>query len=418
MIKRANINLILLLANLVLVLLVAWHYRPAPRSDSERGGVASAKLLASTRPSPTLRVVKTNILESNPFHWSQIEADDYKAYIERLRGIGCPEQTIRDLIIADIDKIFAERLHAINPAAREIKYWQPEDKGLETSDAFRERQRQQREVDFSKRQIIKDLLGVDLVSERNKVQGTEDQFGRRLGFLPDDKRSQTRMVLEHYNDEELAIRQKTWEEGEPLTDEDKARLKELQKQRDEAIAKTLSPQELAQYELTMSPLAYQVRDSLFGMKPTEQEYVTIYGLQKDYQQKWPDPPDPNDPPKRAQWEQDTAELKSQLKEKLGETRYAEYQRAQDADYRELIVAAARYQISPTVAAEVYEYKSVVEEQRARVAGNRSLTPDQQQAALAAMASETETTVKAALGEKAFNAYLRSGRGEWIQGPPR
>jgi hypothetical protein len=43
------------------------------------------------------------------FRWSQLESTDYKIYIANLRGIGCPEQTIRDLIVADVHNLYSLR---------------------------------------------------------------------------------------------------------------------------------------------------------------------------------------------------------------------------------------------------------------------------------------------------------------------
>ena len=34
--------------------------------------------------------------------WAQLESSDYVSYVANLRRIGCPEQTIRDIIVADI----------------------------------------------------------------------------------------------------------------------------------------------------------------------------------------------------------------------------------------------------------------------------------------------------------------------------
>jgi hypothetical protein len=39
-----------------------------------------------------------------PFRWSQLEATDYPTYVGNLRAIGCPEQTLRDIITADVDE--------------------------------------------------------------------------------------------------------------------------------------------------------------------------------------------------------------------------------------------------------------------------------------------------------------------------
>ncbi len=413
--NRSKFTVLLLVVNMVLVMAVAHFFRQARASKAaspEADGAASRVTVAG---GPTVRVVKTNVIENVPFRWTQVESDDYRAYIARLRAIGCPEQTIRDLVIADIDKLFAPRLYALHPAARELRYWQADDKELESGADFRERERQQREIDFQKRELVRQLLGVDLVSEHAKVRGAEDFSGRRLGFLPDDKRTQVRMLVEQYNSEEVALRQKTWEDGEALTDEDQAQLKQLQQQREAAIAQALTPAELEQYQLAMSPLAYKVRDSLFGMNPTEQEYLGLYRLKKEYEDKWPEDAPPADPQKRGEWEQDRAALQAGIREQLGEQRYAEYQRAQDVDYRQLAIAGARYKVPAATVADIYGYKQIALEARAKVAGNRYYTPEQQATTLQAMAAETEAVVKGALGEKAFNHYLRSGAGRWIYG---
>src|SRR5215831_1795406 len=55
--------------------------------------------------------VKTNVVVRRQFFsWSQVESDDYPTYIANLREIGCPEQTIRDIIIADVNVLYARRM--------------------------------------------------------------------------------------------------------------------------------------------------------------------------------------------------------------------------------------------------------------------------------------------------------------------
>src|SRR5687767_3763335 len=41
--------------------------------------------------------------------WCMVESEDYVSYIANLRAIGCTEETIRDLIIADVNKLFEDR---------------------------------------------------------------------------------------------------------------------------------------------------------------------------------------------------------------------------------------------------------------------------------------------------------------------
>jgi hypothetical protein len=52
---------------------------------------------------------------SASFHWSQLEASDYRTYIANLRGIGCPEQTIRDIITADLHSQYVARSEPSDP---------------------------------------------------------------------------------------------------------------------------------------------------------------------------------------------------------------------------------------------------------------------------------------------------------------
>ena len=37
--------------------------------------------------------------------WEMVEAADYRVYIENVRNIDCLEETIRDIILADVNKL-------------------------------------------------------------------------------------------------------------------------------------------------------------------------------------------------------------------------------------------------------------------------------------------------------------------------
>src|SRR6478752_7194 len=44
---------------------------------------------------------------TNKFNWAQVESSDYRVYIANLRAIGCPEATIKDIIMTDVMKLYA-----------------------------------------------------------------------------------------------------------------------------------------------------------------------------------------------------------------------------------------------------------------------------------------------------------------------
>lgn len=85
-----------LLANLILA--VVWWRTPAsdspPAADSSGG---TNTLTGTNRP--------TVVVRRQFFSWQQLESQDYATYIKNLREIGCPEQTIRDIIIADVTEM-------------------------------------------------------------------------------------------------------------------------------------------------------------------------------------------------------------------------------------------------------------------------------------------------------------------------
>src|SRR5262245_47286113 len=58
---------------------------------------------------------------TNRFHWSQVESADYRQYIENLRGVGCPEATIRDIILTDIMRLYAAKRGQFYHNGREFK---------------------------------------------------------------------------------------------------------------------------------------------------------------------------------------------------------------------------------------------------------------------------------------------------------
>src|SRR5256885_4732142 len=69
---------------------------------------------------------RTNfVVRRQIFSWRDIESADYPTYILNLRNIGCPEQTVRDIIIADVNALYSLR-RATNLVTSEQQWWRPE----------------------------------------------------------------------------------------------------------------------------------------------------------------------------------------------------------------------------------------------------------------------------------------------------
>ena len=57
------------------------------------------------------------------FRWSQVESTDYRQYVNNLKAIGCPQQTIRDIITADVHSLYVARGEQLDrqPMAAQIR---------------------------------------------------------------------------------------------------------------------------------------------------------------------------------------------------------------------------------------------------------------------------------------------------------
>ena len=111
---------------------------------------------------PLWRVRRTNVTEvltnrvnAPRFRWSVLETNDFEAYVANLRGIGCPDHTIRHLVTREIEALFAERETAAGQAG---PFW-------ETPRQRRARERrthrEQAAMEEEKRAILRRLFGVD-----------------------------------------------------------------------------------------------------------------------------------------------------------------------------------------------------------------------------------------------------------------
>src|SRR5208282_183922 len=137
---------------------------------------------ASVRPQPVV------VYQSNAFNWSQLESTDYRQYIANLRAIGCPESTLRDIIMTDVMRLYAQRRGQYYQNGREFKFWETDEKRALKQTQLEEREKQLAQIDKELPAVLRELLGVNYERELNKYFVDTDEDNRRLAFLSDDKR--------------------------------------------------------------------------------------------------------------------------------------------------------------------------------------------------------------------------------------
>ncbi len=101
---------------------------PSPPVAANRAAANNRSGLAGrTEPTPSPRLEADSGEAQAPskvFHWRSVETADYRGYVENLRAIGCPEQTVRDIVITDVNRLYASRRAAVLTQGKVPKFWQ------------------------------------------------------------------------------------------------------------------------------------------------------------------------------------------------------------------------------------------------------------------------------------------------------
>jgi hypothetical protein len=381
---------------------------------SHKAQSAAAISPPAPKPPPPKAAAASVIIRTNAFNWGQLESEDYRTYIARLRGIGCPEETIRDIVIADFEKLMAPKIRALDGTREPPVYWKAERKDLASTLGSLKKLNEKQDIDFEKRQVIQELLGVDLAEARAKTEGEQDIYQERLGFLSADKRMRVRMAIEQANQDEVYLREKSWLENDELTPDEQKQLAEIQKTKENTIATILSPEELNQYNLWFSPSAYRVREALSELNPSEEKFLGVYQIQQEFDEKW-DGVDPAQlsPQEQIDYSQAKQDYEDHLRDFLGADQFEKFQRARDPDYQQLEQASAQFSLQSKVPSDVYGFKKTLDQERNRVIENTGLSAEEKIKVLHDLSAATETAVTQAMGEKAYRYYRRNGGGKWI-----
>lgn len=410
-----NLLLASILLNVSLLAGFAWHINRAPVAADAKPAPASATAAAPAGPAKRGSATGTEPAPMAPaaraeaFNWRNVESEDYKKYIANLRAIGCPEETIKDIIIADVNKLYAPKLAALNRPATEYKYWEPQRNYPVGMD--KDKQRQMREIAKEKKALLQELLSVDSEEEARKLYGGTDYYERMSGFLPKEKREGVRELVQKFSELEQDVYRKS--DGRPDSEDSKELLK-IRNERRAELAKLLTPQELLEYELRSSQTASQMRYDLTAFEPNEDEFRRIFKARAEFDNEfgpnYGGTQDAEQQKKRAEAQRKVDEA---LKLELGPERYAEYKQASDYAYRELARVATRYELPKETAKKVWAVKTAAEEQASKLRQDQSLSTEQRLAASKAIQAETEKAVTEMLGERGYKSYVNSG-GYWVR----
>ena len=399
-------NLILplsLLANLAMAIVLLRPTPSVPTKALEEPPPSISSLDNSQAPSSEPETTAPPEKSTSPINWESVESPNYLTYIENLRSIGCPEDTIRDIITADVNKLYEQRWKEAKTelGSSKFEYWKNTAMMGGMSSEHRERYK---EIDNERRATLKTLLGKEPPRTIADLAAMFNPMETMFGFLPESKQSAL-MELQQQMSERMM---EAAEEGGNLEPEDYQR---IQKEQEKAIAQLLTPSEQLEYNLRMSNSAHALRAELSGFDVTESEFRDMFALRKEFDDQYGTygPAEGQDP---QEWSQNRSaseqELKSAYKEVLGDDRYREYQHEQTLRGSSLRNIAKEFDIPREDIYQVYDATDAAQEAAQVIRGNSELSQAQQQAALDQIRLETEAQVANIIGEDAAQSYVQKG----------
>jgi hypothetical protein len=329
-----------------------------PPSSSQTGLPAQPISDRTNTPKPALKDA------SLPFRWKPVESADYKVYIQNLRKLSFPEPLIREMIVADINKLYEPREEALR--------WHPA-----PPDASLEERRKQptledlhkimqlRDVEIEKQAVLEQLLGVHIPREfiRTPNSRNYEAYEYAISQLPIEKQEAVQRLAE---DEVLSDDLNQTKYGGYGSKEETAEYRALNDKISAAMQKILTPDEYQRYLMNSSPPGTEMARRIIGMEPTDEEMLKIWKLTHE------------------QWEEQggvygrwRAEHRSQqevlaadeklakgLRDTLGQDRYIDYQMAVSDTGQQMRNFANRYSLPRETLTTAFELQTQLDQMSA------------------------------------------------------
>jgi len=379
--------LISLLANVVLAAwLVLFARRPA--APPPTAAVEDTNSVA----------VKTNVVLRRQFlSWAHVESPDYETYVANLRSIGCPEQTVRDIIIADVNALYARR-RATEIFTPEQEWWRSEPDPAIVKLAAEKLVA----LDTERRALLTKLLGPDweggdLASLPRPTRTGVALDGPILGALTTESKQAVESISARAEERMQAYLQQMHDAGKTP---DPAEMARLRQQTRTELAAVLTPAQLEEYLLRYSQTSTDLRNNLGRLRffnASPEEFRAIFRATDPLDQQIEMLGSATDPITTAQRNSLEQQRDAAIKLALGPDRYLQYQKLHDPLYQQAMATAIQNG-DPSSADAIYGINLVAQNDQNAIQSNSNLTDSQKAIALKQLDLDQAKAAAAAAGQ--------------------
>ena len=378
---------------------VARAVQPAPIAKTNsmavftnRASVATAAdsnvVASSSAPKPTFT--------SKKFNWQDVESDAYRTYIESLRAVGCPDDKIRTIVVADVNELFDKR--RLQEAVRhDIQWWRPEAQNLAIVNVLQERGRA---LEDQRAALIAKLLGEEAATEEKSdtlLWSSVQLTGPVLGALAPDVHNEVQDICSRSLERHQNYFWTRVNEGQPMNQVEMAKLRE---QTRSDLRKVLNDDQVEEFVLRYSHNASRLREELRGFEPTPDEFRKVFRaidpLEHQMQLEFGGP----EAMSEKQRERFDGQRNEAIREALSPDRYQAFLLTKDPLYRQAQMVALQYGAPPKAILPLYKMTKVNESKRQEIINDAKLTPQQKAEALNAMNLEQQRHIQRIVTENA------------------
>jgi plasmid stability protein len=336
------------------------------------------------------------------FTWQMVDSTNYVEFVNNLRVIGCPEGTIRDLLVSDIGRIYSRRKLA-EVVYPNYQWWRSDP----DPEAERAAAAKMQSLDAERRSLLTSLLGTNWEVETKEAiaaRGGITLTGPILGDMTNQTKQAALDIIVAAQQKIDAYQEQQRLLGSPV---DPMQMVRLREEPLAPLAAIMTQEEYGEFALRYSPAAQQLRERMRGVNLAPAQFSDLFNALNGILGQPAFYYAGTDAPLLKQQQQLQAQSEAVIKETLGAPAYSALQLTQDPLYRSAQAVAQQLNIPASSIMPVYEINRATQAEMTRIRNDASLSNDEKVEALSQTQVEQQQTLQQILGPEAFQRWLAS-----------
>jgi hypothetical protein len=366
---------------------------------------------------------RTNIpVQTNRVMWREIESAEYPHYVINLRNIGCPEPTVEDIIVADVNAYYLEKtkpiLHALQEAMN--RYYASPRPTNSISQVLGETGIVLKRTDGERVALIVHLLGHDVDKSKIAIAPWDyllkEAQNSNFPYVSIERRTKAIELRDELQRDMRALIRP----GHGVNAATAKQLDALNQQYYKKLADILTPEEMEAFMLHDSMVGASVARKLEKIQLGDDQYIQVFDAWKAFTTKYGEMQTtigfpPEDPQQQTTELSDELALQAKIKEILGDQAYSDYLRNNDPQFWNDTSFATQNGLSTDQAAKLYDLRRTAMQAMVALGNTPNLSAEQRSSQVAAIISTAQNQLSSVLGQELQSGYLNGPTGGWLKG---